>query len=144
MRGSTSDAVPILACKDGLKGQGDRPMTHPTVTKSKRLCFGLDVGDRVTHLCCVDARRAVVERLRFSTTPEGVRKVFAGRSPAKIVLEVGSQSLWLSDLLRSLGHQVTVADARRVAELTRAGKKTDRRDAETLARLLQGLPELLG
>ena len=119
-------------------------MTHPSVTKTKPLFFGLDVGDRTTHLCCIDEQRAVVERLRFPTTPEGVRKVFANRAPAWIVLEVGSQSPWMSDLLRSLGHEVTVADARRVAELTRAGRKTDRRDAETLARMLQGMPELLG
>lgn len=119
-------------------------MTHPIVTKAAPLFFGLDVGDRTTHLCCVDDRRVVVERQRFSTTPDGVRRAFANRSPARIVLEVGSQSRWMSDLLRTLGHEVTVADARRVAQLTRAGRKTDRRDAETLARLLQGMPELLG
>ena len=119
-------------------------MTHPSVTKAAPLYFGLDVGDRTTHLCCVDDRRVVVERQRFPTTPDGVRKAFAHRPPARIVLEVGSQSPWMSELLRSLGHEVTVADARRVAELTRAGRKTDRRDAETLARFLQGMPELLG
>src|SRR5262245_38014884 len=108
-------------------------MTHPTVTKAEPRFFGLDVGDRVTHLCCVDAGRVVVERLRFATTPEGVRRVFESRAPSRIVLEVGSQSPWMSALLRSLGHEVIVADARRVAELTRAGRKTDRRDAETLA-----------
>ena len=119
-------------------------MTHPSVIQASSLFFGLDVGDRVTHLCCVDGERVVVERLRFPTTQDGVRRVFAGRPPARVVLEVGSQSPWMSELLRSLGHDVIVADARRVAELTRAGRKTDRRDAETLARLLQGMPELLG
>lgn len=119
-------------------------MTHPSVSKASSLFFGLDVGDRVTHLCCVDDARMVVERLRFPTTIDGARKIFESRPPAKIVLEVGSQSPWLSELLRSLGHEVIVADARRVAQLTRAGRKTDRRDAETLARLLQGMPELLG
>lgn len=60
------------------------------------------------------------------------------------MLEAGSQSPWMSELLRSLGHEVVVADARRVAAITRSGRKTDRRDAEVLARLLQGMPELLG
>jgi len=50
----------------------------------------------------------------------------------------------MSSVLRSLGHEVIVADARRVAAITRSGRKTDRRDAEVLARLLQGMPELLG
>lgn len=119
-------------------------MTDPTVTAAPALFFGLDVGDRVTHVCCVDSERQVVERLRVRTTPEALTRTFQDRPPAKIVLEVGSQSPWMSALLRGLGHDVTVADARRVAAITKSGRKTDRRDAETLARLLQGMPELLG
>ena len=79
-----------------------------------------------------------------STSPDSIRRAFGERAPARIVLEVGSQSPWMSALLRELGHDVLVADARRVAAITRSGRKTDRRDAETLARLLQGMPELLG
>lgn len=119
-------------------------MTHPNVTQSPVLFIGLDVGDRLTHLCCIDERRQVVERRRFPTTREGIQKVFEGRPRAKVVLEAGSQSPWMTELLRSLGHEVVVADARRVAAITRSGRKTDRRDAEVLARLLQGMPELLG
>lgn len=119
-------------------------MTHPTVTETVALSIGLDVGDRTTHLCGVDQARKVVERLRVPTTPEGVSQVFGDRPPARIVLEAGSQSPWMSELLRSQGHEVVVADARRVAAITRSGRKTDRRDAEVLARLLQGMPELLG
>jgi len=119
-------------------------MTDRSVTATEPVFFGLDVGDRVTHLCCVDGAREVLERQRFPTTREGVVEVFGGRAPAKIVLEAGSQSPWMSELLRMLGHEVVVADARRVAAITRSGRKTDRRDAEVLARLLQGMPELLG
>lgn len=118
-------------------------MTDSTVTASL-LYVGLDVGDRVTHCCFLDEERQVVERLRLPTTPEGVLKVFGARDRCSIVIEVGSQSPWLSALLRRLGHEVLVADARRVAAITRCGRKTDRRDAETLARLLQGMPEMLG
>lgn len=119
-------------------------MNDSNVIAELLLYAGLDVGDRVTHVCFLDGKRQVVERLRLATTPEGVRKVFGGRDRCKVVLEVGSQSPWMSALLRSLGHEVLVADARRVAAVTRSGRKSDRRDAETLARLLQGMPELLG
>lgn len=120
-------------------------MTHPTVTTcTDTLYCGLDVGDRVTHLCCIDAERQVVERLRFPTTFEGVQEALGSRPALKLVLEAGSQSPWMSDLLSSMGHDVLVADPRKVASITRAGRKTDRRDAEVLARLLQGVPELLG
>ncbi|HKX46369.1 MAG TPA: IS110 family transposase [Planctomycetota bacterium] len=106
--------------------------------------IGLDVGDRLTHVCGLDGGRRVVERTRIATTREALLAAFADHPPARIVLEVGSQSPWLSSLLRELGHDVLVADARRVAAITRSGRKTDRRDAETLARLLAGMPELLG
>lgn len=119
-------------------------MTHPTVTSSPAQSIGLDVGDRFTHLCGLDSDRKVVERTRFATTREALCAAFADRPPTRVVLEVGSQSPWMSALLRELGHDVLVADARRVAAITRSGRKTDRRDAETLARLLAGMPELLG
>jgi transposase len=105
---------------------------------------GLDVGDRKSHLCVVDDQRRVVERVCFPTSRESLTKVFAERPRCQVVLEAGSQSPWMSSLLREFGHEVRVADPRKVAAITHAGRKTDRRDAETLARLLQGMPELLG
>ncbi len=121
-------------------------MTHPTVTASlsASLFIGLNLGDKSTHLCGLDGDRQVVERTSFKTTREPFAKHFAERPPCRIVLEVGSQSAWISKFLRVLGHDVLVADARRVAAITRCGRKTDRKDAETLARLLAGMPELLG
>lgn len=119
-------------------------MTHPTVTRSSVRFVGLDVGDRKSHLCVVDDERRVVERASFPTTREALTRTFGQRPRCQVVLEAGSQSPWMSSLLRELGHEVRVADPRKVASITHAGRKTDRRDAETLARLLQGMPELLG
>lgn len=119
-------------------------MTHPTVQLDQTHFIGLDVGDRVTHLCAVDADRAVVERKKLKTSRDALLAEFLGRAKSKIVLEVGSQSRWMSSLLRECGHEVLVADSLRVRQITKGGRKTDRRDAETLARLLQGMPELLG
>lgn len=119
-------------------------MTQSSVTDQPVLYFGLDVGDRHTHLCCLDDGPKPVRRLKFPTTREGLAKVFGGAPRARIALEVGSQSPWMSRFLRGLGHDVVVADARRVAQLVRGSRKTDRRDAETLAQLLRGMPQFLG
>lgn len=116
-------------------------MTHPTVTAA---LLGLDVGDRVTHFCALGAEREVLERGRFATTPQALRLALRSRPPCRVVLEAGSQSPWMSALLRELGHQVQVADPRRVELIAKSHRKTDRRDAETLARLALGMPELLG
>jgi transposase len=61
-----------------------------------------------------------------------------------VVIEAGSQSLWIQDVLAKLGHEVLVVDPRRVKAIAQSDRKTDRRDAETLARLALGVPELLG
>jgi len=119
-------------------------VTQPNVTAPSAQYIGLDLGDRRTHLCGLDDQRQVVERSAFPTTREAVRAAFADRPPTRVVLEVGSQSPWLSRLLKELGHDVLVADARRVKRLQPSGGKTDRRDAEFLARLFQGNPELMG
>ena len=118
-------------------------MTHPTPAAVPAI-VGLDVGDRFTHLCELSQDREVLDRARFATTPKAVRKLFGDRAPLSIVLEAGSQSPWLSAELRALGHRVQVADPRRIALIAKGHRKTDRRDAEVLARLGLGMPELLG
>ncbi len=50
----------------------------------------------------------------------------------------------MSRRLRSEGYDVHVVDPRRVQLIAKDPRKTDRRDAETLARLEAGMPELLG
>jgi transposase len=60
-----------------------------------------------------------------------------------VILEVGPHSPWSSRLLESLGHEVIVANARRVKLIAKADRKTDRVDAETLARLGRVDPNLL-
>lgn len=108
------------------------------------LTIGLDLGDRTTHYCALDSARQVVSRGKFPTTKESLLREFRGIERRRIVIEAGSQSLWISHLLRDLGHEVMVVDPRRVQKLIAGNRKTDRRDAESLARLALGVPEMLG
>ncbi|MEO6593150.1 MAG: IS110 family transposase [Planctomycetota bacterium] len=108
------------------------------------LTVGLDVGDKRTHFCVVAADRTVVARGSFATTRGALEQGLAPFSGARIVLEAGSQSPWMSRVLRGLGHPVQVADPRRVELISKDPRKTDRRDAELLARMGAAMPELLG
>jgi transposase len=58
-------------------------------------------------------------------------------------MEVGSHSRWASHLLREQGHDVIVANARKLRAIYNNPRKGDRADAETLARLARLDPELL-
>jgi transposase len=62
---------------------------------------------------------------------------------SRIALEIGTHSPWISRLLNELGHEVIVANARKVRLIGESRKKDDRLDAQTLARLARIDPELL-
>lgn len=105
--------------------------------------IGLDVGDRTTHFCVLRDRE-VVTRGSTKTTRAGLDEALGQFTGARVVLEAGSQSPWMSRHLQGMGFDVHVADPRRVQLISKDPRKTDRRDAELLARLESGMPELLG
>ena len=111
---------------------------------SNRNVVGIDQGDRWTHLCVIDEAGDIVARERIRTTRQAYAKRFgSGTSRDRMVLEVGPHSPWSSRLLADLGHEVVVANPRRVKLIAQAERKTDRVDAETLARLGRADPALL-
>jgi len=104
-------------------------MTNTTIET-----IGCDLGDKRSEICVLDADGNVKLRTSVRTTGVWMRTFFT-RAAAHVVIEVGSHSRWVSELLRELGHQVTVANARRVKLISASDTKTDRHDAELLARL---------
>jgi transposase len=95
----------------------------------------LDVSDRYSHLCVLDVRGRVEREDRVRTKPGALEGWFASYRCARVVLEVGPHSPWLSRLLKGQGHEAVVANPRRVRLIAEAERKSDRIDAETLARL---------
>jgi transposase len=69
--------------------------------------------------------------------------LFAKMSACRIALEVGMHSPWVSRQLAGMGHEVIVANPRKVRLITESVKKNDRMDAEQLARLARVDPKLL-
>src|SRR5262245_59686579 len=108
------------------------------------LTIGLDLGDRSSWYCILDEAGRIVLEQRVSTTPKAVREVFGPLPQSRIALEIGTHSPWISRLLSELGHEVIVANARKVRLIGESRKKDDRLDARTLARLARIDPELLG
>lgn len=111
-----------------MKKMTDQGATFKTTT-------GLDLGDRKSVFCVIDGSGAVVERGRCATSRRGIRKAFENRPAQVVVIEVGTHSPWVSTLLAELGHEVIVANPRRVRLIAASGRKNDALDAEFLARL---------
>jgi transposase len=117
---------------DGIKEQ-------PNVTA------GLDLGDKYSYLCLLDTESGeVAEEGRLRTTPEAFRRRFASeRPPMRIAIEAGTHSPWASRVLEECGHEVLVANARKLRLIYANKRKTDEIDAQNLARLARLDPKLL-
>jgi transposase len=112
-------------------------MEKPEIT------IGLDLGDRFSHYCMLNSDGDVVESGRIQTTEQAFRRHFEGEPAMRMALECGTHSPWISRLLEQLGHQVIVANTRKIRAITASESKNDRNDAEKLARFALCDPRLL-
>jgi transposase len=101
----------------------------------QRLTIGLDLGDRNSWYCVLDEAGRIQLEQRVRTTAKVLQEVFGAMPRSRIALEIGTHSPWISRLLNDLGHEVIVANARKVRLIGESRKKDDRLDAQTLARL---------
>jgi transposase len=109
----------------------------------QKLTIGLDLGDRNSCYCVLDEAGHIQSEQRVRTTAKGLQEVFGAMPRSRIALETGTHSPWISRLLSELGHEVIVANARKVRLIGETRKKDDRLDAQTLARLARIDPQLL-
>src|SRR6516225_6128746 len=109
----------------------------------QKLTMGLDLGDRNSWYCVLDESGHIQVEQRVRTSAKALQEVFGAMPRSRIALEIGTHSPWISRLLSELGHEVIVANARKVRLIGESRKKDDRLDAQTLARLVRIDPELL-
>jgi transposase len=120
-----------------VKTKQSRNISRQTFT------IGLDLGDRNSWYCVLDEAGQIQLEQRVRTTEKALREVFGAMPRSRIALEIGTHSPWVSRLLKELGHEVIVANARKVRLIGESRKKDDRLDAQSLARLARLDPELL-
>jgi transposase len=105
---------------------------------------GLDLGDKYSYLCIIDTVSGeVTEEGRLRTSPETFERRFASERPLRIAIEAGTHSPWVSRVLEGCGHDVLVANSRKLRLIYANKRKTDEVDAENLARLARLDPKLL-
>ena len=110
----------------------------------QRLTVGLDLGDRSSRYCILDEAGEKASEDQLPTSKAGLDMLFAKMAPCRIALEVGTHSPWVSRHLAAMGHEVIVANPRKVRLITQSVKKNDRMDAEQLARLARVDPAAVG
>ncbi len=113
------------------------------ITTNQGITIGLDVCDRFTEAYAIDGEGKWIESFRVPTTREGLATGLSRYAGARVVLEVGAHSPWMSRQLKEQGFEVIVANPRRVRLIAESDSKNDRFDAEHLARLGRLDPALL-
>ena len=77
------------------------------------ITVGLDVGDRYTHVHALGAGGEVIRERRVRTAAAALGAALTGLPPARVVLEAGPRSPWLSRVVADLGHDSFAAGGRR-------------------------------
>jgi len=97
--------------------------------------IGLDLGDKFTNFCQVDKNNQIIEEGRITMRQNTIIKKWKKTLKTRFLMEAGGQSLWVKDVLISLGHEVLVLNAAQLPIIWKSFKKTDKNDARKIAKL---------
>src|SRR6202000_2004252 len=125
-----------------------KPSQHLIADVSRKrgqveLTIGIDLGDVWSHYCTLNQQGEVIDRGRFRTTPKALAKWFFDVPHARVAMEAGVHSIWISEQLQELGHEVIVANVRELRAISHSDRKSDDVDAEKLARYARLDPNIL-
>jgi transposase len=119
------------------------PAGIPRGMNLNRMTLGVDIGDKKSNYCLLDPEGRIVREGSFNTNRDIVLKFFVDLPRVRVAFEVSAHSGWMSELLDKAGHEVIVANPRKVRSIYTSTRKNDRMDARKLARLARLDPELL-
>ncbi len=104
---------------------------------------GIDLSDKKSQYCFLDGSGEIVVEGKLATSEKEFTAYFSHIPRSRIALEVGTHSPWVSALLERLGHEVYVANPRKVEYIHKNKRKNDRVDARTLSLLVRADVRLL-
>ena len=100
-----------------------------------KVTIGLDLGGRRHAYCVLDASGEEVKAASMVNTRGQLEAMARSYPRARVIMEAGMESPWVSRYLEALGMEVIVANPRKVRAIYRNERKSDERDAQMLARI---------
>jgi transposase len=122
---------------------GEKPHGRGLRPNLDRLTVGVDLGDQWSHYCILGLEGEALAEGQLRTTQEDFATFFQGLNAARVVMEVGTHSAWVREVICSYGHEVLVANPRLMEGSKRRKRKNDPIDANKLARLGRVDPQSL-
>ena len=98
---------------------------------------GLDVHKRTCHATVVDEQGKILVQEKFKNEPRELERFFKGIDDAKVAMEASYCWQPTYELLESMGYEVKLAHPKRTRAVAEAKIKTDAKDSEVLAYLLE-------
>lgn len=111
--------------------------------RTSNLVIGIDLGDRKHSICVTDNNGKIVDEFSIDNRKKALLTLTEKYPGARVAIEVGTHSPWISRLLSENGMSVTVANARKLRAIYENERKCDKCDAKMLAKLLRVDRELL-
>ncbi|MCE2961069.1 MAG: transposase [Akkermansiaceae bacterium] len=112
-------------------------------TKIPSITIGLDLGDKKHALCVLNQDGEIVDERMMTNHRESLRRLSQKYPSSRIAMEVGSHSPWISRFFKQLGHDVFVANPRKLRAIYTSDRKSDKNDARMLAKIARIDPQLL-
>jgi transposase len=129
--------------KAAVAETGEKPHGRGLRPNLDRLTVGVDLGDQWSHYCILGLEGEALAEGQLRTTPQDVAEFFEALNVARVVVEVGTHSAWVREVICGYGHEVLVANPRLMEGSKRRKRKNDRIDANKLARLGRVDPQSL-
>lgn len=104
-------------------------------SKLPSITIGLDLGDKKHATCVLNSEGEVIDERFITNHRESLRRLSQKYPLSRIALEVGTHSPWTSRFLKELGHEVIVANPRKLRAIYTSTRKSDQSDAYMIARL---------
>jgi transposase len=114
-----------------------------TNKSKKQTTIGLDLGDRNHTYCVLDPAGKIDKEGAIANTRGNLEAMAKSYPGARVIMEAGMHSPWVSRFLKGQEMEVIVANPRKVRAIYQNERKSDRRDALMLARIGRMDPALL-
>ena len=109
--------------KKRSSSQKNRKPTVKTKGTQERVTIGMDLGDKTSRYCMLSNEGEILREGQAATSKAGMVEAFGSLGRARIAIEVGTHSPWVSRLLQELGHEMVVANPKQVKLITESSRK---------------------
>jgi transposase len=109
----------------------------------RKAVIGIDLGDKQHAICVLDKNGNTLKEFSIPNHEKYLQTLADDYPKARIGMEVGTHSPWISRLFTARGMDVFVANARKLRAIYTNERKSDKVDARMLARITRMDPELL-